>query len=129
VKLVLVVDDEEDVRPLFRQRFRRDIAAGELRFEFATSGHQALEQLRELGADVVLILADVRMPGMDGFQLLEEIRNDWPQLAVYLVTAYHTHDHRDRAMSLGASGYLTKPVDFEELRDLIFSGSTEAQTG
>jgi two-component system chemotaxis response regulator CheY len=108
VKLVLVVDDEEDVRPLFRQRFRRDIAAG---------------------ADVVLILADVRMPGMDGFQLLEEIRNDWPQLAVYLVTAYHTHDHRDRAMSLGASGYLTKPVDFEELRDLIFTGSTEAQTG
>jgi two-component system, chemotaxis family, chemotaxis protein CheY len=119
VKLVLVVDDEADVRPLFEQRFRRQIAAGELRFEFAGSGGQALDRLDEHGGSVALILSDIRMPGMDGFEMLEALRNRPKAPPVYLITAYHARDYVRRAMELGARGYLTKPIDFDELQEVI----------
>lgn len=118
---ILVVDDEEDVGPLFRQRFRREIRNGSARFLFARSGAVALELLEGAHADVVLILSDIRMPGMDGFELLEAIRERWPELPVHMVTAYDSQDHRDRASALGASGYVTKPVDFSRLRELMFN--------
>jgi two-component system, chemotaxis family, chemotaxis protein CheY len=127
MRLVLVVDDEEDVRPLFLQRFRRQISRNEVNLEFASSGHEALEKLSEFGADVVLILSDIRMPGMDGFELLSNIRGQWPVMPVYLVTAYHAQEYRSRAIELGATGYFTKPVDFDELRSLITPSGAPAE--
>ena len=59
------------------------------------------------------------MEGMDGFDLLQAIGERWPKLHVYLVTAYDSDEYRDRALEMGAEGYLTKPVDFAELRQLI----------
>jgi two-component system, response regulator, stage 0 sporulation protein F len=118
-KTVLVVDDEEDVRRLFLQRFRREIRNGLAEFVFAGSGAEALKALNELDASAVLILSDIRMEGMDGFDLLKAIGERWPKLHVYLVTAYDSDEYRDRALQMGAEGYLTKPVDFTELRQLI----------
>ncbi len=125
-KRVLVVDDEDDVTFLFQQYFRHQIRAGEVEFGFAGSGEEALSQLGRLGPDVVLILCDIRMPGMDGFELLEAIRNQWPPVPVYLVTAYNIQAYRERAMELGANGYLTKPVDFNELSKLVFPQAAES---
>jgi two-component system, chemotaxis family, chemotaxis protein CheY len=119
-KVVLVVDDEADMRPLFEQRFRRHISRGEVRFEFGASGDEALVKLTQL-AEVGLILCDIRMPGMDGFEMLEAIRAQRPATPVYLVTGYHGREYVRRAMELGASGYLTKPLDFDELEELISS--------
>jgi class 3 adenylate cyclase len=119
LKLVLVVDDEEDTRPLFEQRFRKQIASGDVRFEFVHSGEQALEKLSQHNAESVLVLSDIRMPGLDGFQLLEAIRNQPNAPPVYLVTAYHQQQYVERAEQLGASGYMTKPIDFEQLQKLI----------
>ena len=119
MKLVLVVDDEADTRPLFEQRFRRQIAEGEVRFEFVQSGEEALDKLSQHSAESVLVLADIRMPGLDGFQLLETIRSQPNAPPVYMVTAYHSQQYLRRAEELGASGYMTKPIDFDELRKLI----------
>ncbi len=61
---ILVVDDEEDVRTLFQQRFRREIRAGEFDFSFSGSGEEALEFLQDKDLEAVLILSDINMPGM-----------------------------------------------------------------
>ena len=113
---VLIVDDEHDVEPLFRQRFRRELRSGELALEFAFSGEEALALLDERGADVVLVLSDINMPGMSGLDLLERIKATPPPRPVCLMTAYDDDAHRRDAAARGADGYLTKPVDFDALR-------------
>ncbi len=65
---ILVVDDEQDVKTFFQQRFRKEIKKGELNFVFAFSGEEALETLRSMEHEAVLILSDINMPGMSGLQ-------------------------------------------------------------
>ena len=113
---VLVVDDEHDVEPLFRQRFRREIKSGELELVFAFSGEEALASLRHEWSDVVLVLSDINMPGMSGLDLLARIKAIPPPRPVCLMTAYDDDAHRRDAAARGADGYLTKPVDFDALR-------------
>ncbi|HYE57951.1 MAG TPA: response regulator [Rhodothermales bacterium] len=116
---VLVVDDERDVEPLFRQRFRREIKSGELDLVFAFSGEEALESLQHELSDVVLVLSDINMPGMDGIQLLRHIKAVPPPIPVCMMTAYGSDEYRAKAEQAGCDGYLTKPVDFDDLRSRI----------
>ncbi len=67
---ILVVDDEPDVKDLFQQRFRREIRNEEFRLDFANSGEEALSYLNGHASEVILILSDINMPGMSGFELL-----------------------------------------------------------
>ena len=119
---VLVVDDERDVELLFRQRFRREIRSGEVELDFAFSGEEALEYLNERRTDVVLVLSDINMPGMDGLELLERIKAmpPPPKLPVCMMTAYGNAEYRKRAEQLGCDDYLTKPIDFGELKQRIY---------
>ena len=116
---VLVVDDERDVEPLFLQRFRREIKSGELELVFAFSAEEALSVLQRGRTDVVLVLSDINMPGMDGIELLKHIKAVPPPIPVCMMTAYGSDDYRRRAEQAGCDGYLTKPVDFDELRSRI----------
>ena len=78
---ILVVDDEPDVAELFRQRFRREIRQGSYVVHFAASGEQALDLLAgEIQPALIVILSDINMPGMDGLQLLGEIKQRRPDL-------------------------------------------------
>jgi CheY-like chemotaxis protein len=114
---ILVVDDEPDVAELFRQRFRREVRQGTYAMHFATSGEQALERLVDgIEPTLIVILSDINMPGMDGLQLLTEIKKRHPDLPVMMVTAYSDDEHRRRAAETGASEFLTKPVDFDQLK-------------
>ena len=114
---ILVVDDEPDVAELFRQRFRREVRQGTYAMHFAASGEQALERLVD-GTEptLIVILSDINMPGMDGLQLLTEIKKRHPDLPVMMVTAYGDDERRRRAAETGASEFLTKPVDFDQLK-------------
>src|SRR5271165_7377879 len=114
---ILVVDDEPDVADLFRPRFRRETRQGTYVMHFATSGEEALDRLAEqIQPALVAVLSDINMPGMDGLQLLGEIKQRCPDLPVMMVTAYGDDERRRRASELGAAQFLTKPVDFDLLR-------------
>ncbi|MGV3586276.1 MAG: response regulator [Adhaeribacter sp.] len=118
---ILVVDDEPDVQPLFLQKFRKEIRSGELDFSFALSGEEAELYLQDHDSEVVLILSDINMPGMSGLDLLRHIRqkhNSAPP-AIMMITAYSDQDNYRQAMELGADDFLTKPLDFNILKDKL----------
>ena len=124
---ILVVDDEPDVAELFRQRFRREARDGTYVMHFAGSGEQALELLAgEIEPTLIVILSDINMPGMDGLQLLGKIKQRRPDLPVMMVTAYGDDERRRRANELGAFEFITKPVDFDQLRAQLRNLSTAA---
>jgi CheY-like chemotaxis protein len=114
---ILVVDDEPDVAELFRQRFRRETRQGTYVMHFTTSGEAALEKLTEgVEPSLIVILSDINMPGMDGLELLAEIKQRRPDLPVMMVTAYGDDERRRRATELGAAEFIAKPVDFDQLK-------------
>jgi CheY-like chemotaxis protein len=120
--IALVVDDEEDVQWLFKQRFRKELKAGSVDFHFAFSGEDALDQLRTgLATDLMLILSDINMPGMTGLELLKMVKDEFPDLPVHMITAYGDEKNYRTAMDYGADGYMTKPLDFEHLKARVLS--------
>jgi len=117
---VLIVDDEPDVAELFRQRFRREARQGTYVLHFAGSGEEALGLLVDrIEPQLIVILSDINMPGMDGLTLLQEIKKGWPGLPVMMVTAYGDDERRRRASEYGATEFITKPVDFDLLKQQL----------
>ena len=118
---ILVVDDEHDVQILFQQRFRKEIKKGEMEFVFAFSGEEALEMLKAMIHETILILSDINMPGMSGLELLGQIKQQYtaPPPVVMMITAYGDQENFNTAKNLGADDFLTKPVDFKALKNKL----------
>lgn len=117
---ILVVDDERDVQTLFEQRFRKEIKARKVAFTFAFSGWDAIEYLQQHPNEAPLVLSDINMPGMSGLELLKRIKEDFDQPpAVMMITAYGDAENYRQAMGLGADGFLTKPLDFNLLKEKL----------
>lgn len=116
---ILSVDDETDLKLMLKQKFRKQIKAGELEFYFAHTGLEALEVLKEQPL-IEVVLADVNMPGMDGLSMLDEIRQmQLPFLQTIMVSAYSDMTNLRKAMNKGAFDFVTKPIDFEDLEITI----------
>lgn len=115
--LVLVVDDERDVETLFRQQFRRELRGGQFIMEFALDGESALERINSADdVNLILILSDINMPGMNGLDLLQKAKELRPEVPVVMITAYGDNETERNARAGGAEGFLTKPIDFSMLR-------------
>lgn len=118
--LVLVVDDEPDVEALFRQQFRRDLRAERFIMDFASSAPDALARVGSTREhSLILILSDINMPGMTGLEMLPKVKQMRPEVPVIMITAYGDADTKRKALENGASGLLTKPIDFSLLREEI----------
>jgi CheY-like chemotaxis protein len=118
--LVLVVDDEPDVEALFRQQFRRDLRGQRFTMDFANSATDALSRIASsIDRSLILILSDINMPGMTGLEMLPKVKEMRPEVPVIMITAYGDPETRRKALESGATGLLTKPIDFALLREEI----------
>jgi excisionase family DNA binding protein len=106
---VLVVDDEEGIRDLLS----RTLALAEYDVETTADGKAALESIRNDGYK--LLIADLRMPGMDGLTLIREVKQINPTLPIIIITGYSSESSAIEAVNLGVAGYLTKPVGIPQV--------------
>ena len=106
---VLVVDDEETVRNLLERILK------EVGYDVATAanGQEALAKMAELKPGVVLL--DIKMPGMSGMEVLQQIRTNWPETCVVMATAAADVQTAVEAMTKGAYDYITKPFNRDDL--------------
>ena len=107
---ILVIDDDESLRRVLEYNLAQEGYA----VLSAASGEQGLELLKKEGADVVV--TDVRMPGMDGLQVLEGARKVDPNIQVVILTAFGTIEMAVEAMKAGAFHYISKPFNRDELK-------------
>ena len=115
---ILVVDDEPDLEPLVLQRMRRSIRSGQYQFVFAQNGVEALQKLGQ-DRDIDMVLSDINMPQMDGLSLLERIPEVAPDTRSVIISAYGDMKNIRAAMNRGAFDFVTKPLDFDDLRVTI----------
>ncbi len=117
---LLVVDDESDVQFLFEQKFRKEIKSGEMQIDFALNGRTALRLIESIeNLNNYFILTDINMPGMTGIELLKEIKAKYPELKVFMITAYGDEQNFNMAKKLGADDYFIKPLQFELLKSKL----------
>lgn len=115
---ILVVDDEPDLQPLILQRMRRPIRSGKYVFTFAQNGVEALHKLNA-DPDIDMVVSDINMPQMDGLTLLEQIPSVNPNIRSVIISAYGDMQNIRTAMNRGAFDFVTKPLDFKDLRHTI----------
>ena len=115
LKLILVVDDEQN----FLELMMRILSKRGFAVKTAANGDEALKLLEQQSFDLVLL--DIKMGPMNGIQLLEKIKERQPLVKAIMMTAYPTNETRVQAMDLGASAYLTKPVELNALIEAMNS--------
>ncbi len=106
---ILLVEDEKPIRILTRAKLKQ-----EYRIFEASDGVEALAVMDHIHID--LIICDIMMPEMDGYELLSEIRGSGNMIPVIFLTAMNTFAHKKRAYASGIDDYMTKPIDYEELK-------------
>ncbi|RJR38415.1 MAG: response regulator [Desulfobacteraceae bacterium] len=110
---ILVVDDEKNIRLTLSQ----SLESLGVEIRTAVNGEEALRKLKE--EDFSLILLDLRMPGMDGMEVLRRVRQYWSKPRVIIITAHGTIESAVEAMKLGAADFIQKPFSPREIRDLV----------
>ena len=115
-KKVLIVDDEEDLTWSISRKLTRDTDM--LEVLCANSGNTALDMLTKQRFD--LLVTDLRMPGISGIELLNEVKRHYPETHVIIMTAHGSLDIKKEINSFGRTGYIEKPFDMNDLRDLIY---------
>jgi len=110
---ILVVDDE----PVVRESLLNWFAEDGYPIEMADSGYEALQKMKESSWDI--LLTDVKMPGMDGLELQQQAKEVDPNITVIIMTAYASVDSAKEAIKEGAYDYVTKPLDPDDLQQII----------
>lgn len=121
-KKILIADDKKYMR-----NFLTDFLSRDYNILTANNGEEAVRRAREEKPDLVLL--DVQMPEMNGLQALSQIKNINPNIAVIMVTGCESKSVVDKAMSLGAYDYISKPFDLEKLRKTIKRALTSKLPG
>ena len=110
---VLLVDDEEDlVRTMAERMEMRDLGS-----DVAFDGQQALNMIEDEMPDVMVL--DLRMPGLGGMEVLRQVKDTYPQIAVIIMTGHGSDEDEEEARRLGAFDYLRKPVDINQLMEVV----------
>lgn len=110
---ILIVDDEKNIRMTVSQA----LADMDVQTATAINGEEALAMIKD--GDFGLVLLDLRMPGMDGMQVLERLRRERPDIRIVIITAHGTIESAVDAMKLGAVDFIEKPFTPREIRELV----------
>jgi len=111
-KTILIVDDEKNIRLTISQ----SLETLEIPVQTAVNGEEALRKLRE--SPFGLVFLDLKMPGIDGMEVLRQIKDDWPKIRVIIITAHGTVESAVEAMKLGAVDFIQKPFSPGEIREV-----------
>ncbi len=112
VKVLLVDDEKEFVETLASRLQMRDVEANTV-----LNGEQALSALEEEEPDVIVL--DLRMPGMDGIEVLKKVKESYPNVEIIMLTGHGSEKDEEIARSLGVFNYMKKPVDLKKLMSQI----------
>lgn len=118
MKSLCIIDDEKDMEPIFRHLFKKEIEEKILEICFFTEPRKALFEIPKKN-NICLIMTDLQMPEMSGFEFIEKLKILEPSVPIVVVSAYDDKERTERAIKLGASSVVSKPVDFTELRKEI----------
>jgi YesN/AraC family two-component response regulator len=113
---ILFVDDEPDLQPLIRQRYRAQLQQGEVVLAFALNGREALDVVAARTVDYDVVVTDINMPVMNGLELLDELKKLQLSTVPLVLSAYGDMTNIRTAMNRGSFDFLTKPIDFRDLR-------------
>jgi Response regulator containing CheY-like receiver, AAA-type ATPase, and DNA-binding domains len=116
-----MVDDEVSVGFLSRMKFRQAIEDGSIELHFFEGARDCLKYLhamKEHHGDMILF-TDINMPSISGFDLLTQVKSQYPLIPVYMMSAYDDSASVDKSKHLGAKGYFTKPVNFGDIKKLL----------
>jgi len=113
VKKILIVDDEKNIR----MTLKHSLKSQEFDIYMAVNGEEALENIKNNKFD--LILLDIKMPGLDGMEVLKKIRDNGNNVNVIMMTAYGSVEKAVEAMKLGAIDFISKPFTHEEIRNIV----------
>ena len=113
VKHILIVDDQLGIRLLLEEVFLQE----GYKVSLASNGLEALATVEKETIDGILL--DMKIPGMDGIQILRKLTKEWSNIPVMMMTAYGELDLIQEAKDLGAVAYFIKPFDIFEVRDAV----------
>ena len=111
VKKILIVDDEEDITNL-TEKF---LQLGKYETLTCSNGHDALNIVKEKHNDIALVLLDIMLPGMNGYEILTEIKSKYPKILVVLFSVKNFFEDIQKGKELGADGYLVKAISGNEI--------------
>src|SRR5919206_3782952 len=111
-KRVLIADDEINIRRVLEAILKRD------GYEVVTAAN-GLEAMAGMSRGVHTVITDLKMPGLDGMQLLRKLSADYPDVPVVMITAHGSVENAVEAVKLGAFDYIEKPFDPEQIRQII----------
>ena len=124
---ILVVDDEPDIELLIQQKFAKQLKTKEIEFVFASNGSEALKALYQ-DPEIHVILTDINMPEMDGLVLLSHLQDLNRIFKAVIISAYGDMSNIRKAMTRGATDFITKPIDFKDLEVTIFNAIEQCIT-
>jgi CheY-like chemotaxis protein len=122
---IAVVDDEEDFHVLFKMTFKKLIRSGELQIFNFLNGEECLQFFEKDNnlEGIKIVFSDINMPKMDGISLCREMRSKFPDIGMYVASAYATQDYIDQAKEVGAIDFFSKPIDFSLIGKIITSSN------
>lgn len=116
---LVLIDDELLMGPLFEGVFHHELANGSIRLHFFTSPHDGLAHLLKTDYENLIVITDIHMPDMNGFQLLASLREHEVQGRVFVVTAYEDVHYQEKMAELDIEACFCKPLDFDMLKERL----------
>lgn len=116
---VVFVDDESHSLTLFRHTFKEEIKSNKINLLTFDNPLECLKHLRDFPTNLSVMFSDINMPQMDGFDLYNEIKGIHPDVDMFFITAYDLDDYKNQATSLGAKGFLSKPVNYKAVKTIL----------